>query len=153
MSSAAECDEFRDLVLRIAHEKQSHYYYSAELPATPVAADPTKRTLTVRTTLTSAELTGSGCIDEGVAATVADYWTSALLTAVHGGKSSVTTSLSVQAPRRVAPGTPVDVVCSALDHCGSRDMPCATALFVAAEDHLQVFAVATHTKYFKPLRK
>ncbi|KAJ1720318.1 hypothetical protein LPJ53_005049, partial [Coemansia erecta] len=111
--SSAECIEFRDYVAQIAGEKKSHYYYSAELLATPISADRAARTLTVRTTVSEAEIATSGCIDEGLVATVADYWTSTLLSAVHGGKSSVTTSLSVQTPRPIAPGTPVDIICTA----------------------------------------
>ncbi|KAJ1877858.1 hypothetical protein H4R99_005705 [Coemansia sp. RSA 1722] len=142
-------NEFIRYVKDLASGKKSHYYYSAELEALVIAADPIKQTLTVRVTLGDEEINEAGYIDEGVAGTVADYWTSTLISAVHEGRSSVTTSLGVQTIRPVpAADTAIDVVCQASGYCGSAN-PHAVARFVDASDHQLVYAVVTHTKFFK----
>ncbi|KAI8320985.1 hypothetical protein GQ54DRAFT_198091 [Martensiomyces pterosporus] len=144
-------EEFRQLVDSTARGKESHYYYSAGIPADVISADPATRSIVVRVTATENEISCSGSLDEGVVSTIADYWTSTLITAVNGGKSAVTTSLGVQALKRIEPGTVLHIKCQATD--AALAMPHATATFASAENEGDVYALATHTKYFKPLKK
>ncbi|KAJ2158753.1 hypothetical protein GGF46_003534 [Coemansia sp. RSA 552] len=139
---------FRQLVATTARNKDSHYYYTAELDARVVSASLSDRTAVIEFIAGTAEICSSNCLDEGLVGTIADYWTSTLITAVNGGRGAVTTTLSVQALRAVEPGTRIHVICTATEP-DSRPMPYATARFVSAQDHGDVLALATHTKFFK----
>ncbi|KAJ1646949.1 hypothetical protein J3B02_005883 [Coemansia erecta] len=149
MSSGAESGDFIEYVSSIASGKKSHYYYSADLSVQVIAGDQAQQTITARLVASDLEINEAGYIDEGVVSTIADYWTSTLISAVHEGRSSVTTSLSVQSIRPVrTAGTVVDVICQASGLCLSGN-PHAVARFVDAEDYRVVYSVVTHTKFFK----
>ncbi|KAJ2746102.1 hypothetical protein GGI20_001654 [Coemansia sp. BCRC 34301] len=140
--------EFRELVANTAKSKESHYYYSGELAASVVSADYARRQCVVELTVDVSEISDAGCLDEGLVGTVADYWTSALITALSQGRSALTTSLSVQALKPIAPGTKLQLTCTVSDAL----QPHAIATFAASENSA-VYAVATHTKFFKPRAK
>ncbi|KAJ2338457.1 hypothetical protein GGH92_007161 [Coemansia sp. RSA 2673] len=140
--------EFAQAVADIAKAKESHYYYSAGLKASVVSADRTLNSCVVELTVSQSEISASGCLDEGLVATVADYWTSALITAVAGGQSALTTSLAVHALKPIAPGTVIHLRCSVTDP--KLQLPHATAVFASAANNTDVYALATHTKFFKP---
>ncbi|KAJ2724856.1 hypothetical protein GGI07_001709 [Coemansia sp. Benny D115] len=144
--TATECD-FRDHVSKLAQAKQSHYYYSACLESHVVSADRKQRQMTVEIAVGDGEISSAGCMDEGLVATVADYWTSTLISAVNDNKGSVTTSLTVQGLRPIVAGTLVHIICEAAN-TPDGSMPCATAKFVNAADYRHVYAVVSHTKYF-----
>ncbi|KAJ2777282.1 hypothetical protein H4R18_005230 [Coemansia javaensis] len=143
-------DEFRRLVAETARKKDSVYYYAAGLQASVVGASRAERTATVELTVGPGEICSAGCLDEGLAGTIADYWTSALITAVNGDRSALTTALSVQVLKPVVPSTAIRVVCTATE-AGAGEAPHATARFVLASDPTHVLATAAHTKFFKPL--
>ncbi|KAJ1965470.1 hypothetical protein GGI12_000742 [Dipsacomyces acuminosporus] len=144
-------EDFRRLVIDTAAKKKSHYYYSAEIPCKVVEADPAANSIVVEMTATEREIACSGCLDEGVVGTVADYWTSTLISVVNQGKSAVTTSLGVQALKPIRLGTKLHIRCRVTDT--GLNMPHAIATFASSVDDNDVYALATHTKYFKPLRR
>ncbi|KAJ1814852.1 hypothetical protein LPJ56_004735 [Coemansia sp. RSA 2599] len=149
MSAGADAEAFVDYVRELASGKKSHYYYSGKVDARVIAADRAAQTVTTRLTLGNDEINEAGYIDEGVVGTVADYWTSTLISAVHEGRSSVTTSLGVQSIRPVrAMQTTVDVECQVSGRCVTGS-PHAVARFVDASDRQVVYAVVAHTKFFK----
>ncbi|KAI9479702.1 hypothetical protein BX667DRAFT_494522 [Coemansia mojavensis] len=141
-------EEFRRLVDTTARNKDSVYYYTAELETHLVEASAANRSVTVELTIQDTDIGPAGVLDEGLVSTIADFWTSALITAVNGGRGALTTTLNVQALKPVSPGTKIHVICSATAP-DSRPMPFATARFVSAADYDDVLAVATHTKFFK----
>ncbi|KAJ2406117.1 hypothetical protein H4218_006416 [Coemansia sp. IMI 209128] len=141
-----DAEEFRQLVVNTAQSKESHYYYSSGLVATVVSADFAGRSCVVELTATESEISDAGCLDEGLVGTVADYWTSALITALNQGRSALTTSLTVQALKPIDPGSVLHMTCAATD----ARQPYATAILAAAGESSDVYAVATHTKFFKP---
>ncbi|KAJ2304418.1 hypothetical protein IWW51_004852 [Coemansia sp. RSA 2702] len=141
-------EEFRLLVAEIAQHKDSAYYRAAHLDARVASASRDARSIVVEFTARDSEIGHARCLDEGLVATVADFWTSALITAISGGRGAVTTTLSVQALKHLTAGTRVHVLCSATSP-DSHAMPYATARFVSAADHNDVLALATHTKFFK----
>ncbi|KAJ1948058.1 hypothetical protein EC988_005325 [Linderina pennispora] len=142
-------EQYRQLVIDTARHKSSHYYYSAEVPAQVISADAQSRSAVIQTTVTDSEICASGCIDEGWVATVADYWTSTMISVANEGKSAVTTSLSVQAVKSIEPGCVVLIKCQVTDT--GLSMPHAIATFESESG--DIYALATHTKFFKPLRK
>ncbi|KAJ2900703.1 hypothetical protein GGI21_003629 [Coemansia aciculifera] len=142
-------DEFKLLVASTAKAKESHYYYSGDLSAHVVSASFAQRLCVVELTVAESEISDAGCLDEGLVGTAADYWTSTLITALSQGRSALTTSLTVQALKPIAKGTKLHIVCTANDSL----QPHAVATFACASDTSAVYAVATHTKYFKPRTK
>ncbi|KAJ2327860.1 hypothetical protein GGI00_004349 [Coemansia sp. RSA 2681] len=141
-------EEFRLLVASTARSKESHYYYSGDLAANVVSADISRRSCVVELTVAEPEISDAGCLDEGLVGTAADYWTSALITALSQGRSALTTSLAVQALKPIAPGAKLYMTCTATDAL----QPHAVATFAAPDDSA-VYAVATHTKFFKARSK
>lgn len=142
--------DFIQLVQDIAQAKTSHYYYTAELITKVTRAQfRDTSTLTVEFIITADELNG-GCLDEGLMATVADYWTSVLISAVqtklnHHKTTSVTTSLTVHASGQpIELGTPVHLVCS-FTPIGNSVMSYAVAQFVCGEG--TILAEVLHSKY------
>ncbi|KAJ2401352.1 hypothetical protein GGI23_001454 [Coemansia sp. RSA 2559] len=115
--------------------KQSHYYFSMEPQAQVVGACASRNEITVA-------LKQEGAADEGVVATVADFWTSVAISATNGGRQAVTTALTVQTLRPLAPDTTVHVVCRA---AGGR-AAAASALFADPADAAAPYATAVHTK-------
>ncbi|KAJ1726045.1 hypothetical protein LPJ61_005460 [Coemansia biformis] len=147
---AAADEEFRQLVVAEAQRKASTYYYTAGLECKVVSASCSERSMTVELTVDAGMISSAQVLDEGLVGTIADYWTSTLITATSGGKHALTTSLSVQALRPVAEGATVHVVCTATES-SAGSAPHATARFVLASDPTLVVALAAHTKFFKAL--
>ncbi|KAJ2828255.1 hypothetical protein GGI24_002436, partial [Coemansia furcata] len=136
-----DAEEFRLLVASTAQSKESHYYYSGGLTANVISANFSQRSCVVELTATDTEISDAGCLDEGLVGTAADYWTSALITALSQGRSALTTSLSVQALKPIAPGTVLHMTCTTTE----ATQPHAIATFAAAAESSDVYAVATHT--------
>ncbi|KAJ1756378.1 hypothetical protein LPJ69_004792 [Coemansia sp. RSA 1752] len=141
-------EEFRLQVSAVANHKDSTYYRTAELDAHVIDASLTGLSATIELTIGENEICNAECLDEGLVSTIADFWTSTLITAANGGKGAVTTTLSVQALKPIYSGTKIHVICTASEP-ESRPMPYATARFVNAANHNDIFALATHTKFFK----
>ncbi|KAJ2082538.1 hypothetical protein H4R24_001483 [Coemansia sp. RSA 988] len=139
--------KFKQLVIDTADIKDSRYYRTAELSAQVISASSAQQSITVELTAGAGEICSAKCLDEGLVATLADFWTSTLITAVNNGKGAVTTSLSVQALKPIEPATKIHIVCCAAG--GSHLLPFATARFVSANNPSNVLATATHTKYFR----
>ncbi|KAJ2766150.1 hypothetical protein IWQ57_004491 [Coemansia nantahalensis] len=150
-AAATDDDEvFRQLVAETAQRKASTYYYTAGLDCRVVGASRRERSATVELTVGAEMISSARCLDEGLVGTIADFWTSTLITVASGGKDALTTTLSVQALRPVCPGAVVHVVCTAAQSTPGA-APHAIARFVLAADPTAVLALATHTKFFKPL--
>ncbi|KAJ2791517.1 hypothetical protein H4R20_006859 [Coemansia guatemalensis] len=145
---STEDEQFRQLLIDTAHNKDSRYYRTAELSAQVVSASSAQQSMTVELTADAGEICSAKCLDEGLVATLADFWTSTLITALNNGKGAVTTSLSVQALSPIEPATKIHIVCTAAG--GNHSLPFATARFVSAANPSNVLATATHTKFFRP---
>ncbi|KAJ2479219.1 hypothetical protein IWW56_003234, partial [Coemansia sp. RSA 2131] len=95
-------EEFRLRVAAVAKHKDSIYYRTAELDARVIAASSTGPSATIELMIGENEICNAECLDEGLVSTIADFWTSTLITAANGGKGAVTTTLSVQALKPIS---------------------------------------------------
>ncbi|PIA17221.1 hypothetical protein COEREDRAFT_80577 [Coemansia reversa NRRL 1564] len=142
-----EDEQFRQLIIDTAHNKDSRYYRTAEVSAQVISASRFQQSMTVELTADEGDICSAKCLDEGLVATLADFWTSTLITVLNNGKGAVTTSLSVQALRPIKPATKIHIICTATG--GNHTLPFATARFVSASNPSDVLATATHTKFFR----
>ncbi|KAJ1666063.1 hypothetical protein IW140_003653 [Coemansia sp. RSA 1813] len=128
-----------------ALRKQSHYYYSMDPQAQVIGAAADRDEIAVEFGLLQNETGVVRYLDEGLVATVADFWTSVVISATNGGRQSVTTSLTVQLLKPLVSDTTqaVHVVCRATN---GPEIPGAMASFVDPADPAIVYATAVHTK-------
>ncbi|KAJ1737745.1 hypothetical protein LPJ72_000214 [Coemansia sp. Benny D160-2] len=151
-SSLRKDRELMQLASEEASQKRSHYYYSMDPQARVIGASAERSEITVELSLDQQCGDQSALIqlDEGMVATAADFWTSVVISAVSGGRQSVTTSLTVQTTRaRVRQGVrSVRVVCRATSADESA-APAASAMFVDPEDPEIVYATVLHSKAWK----
>ncbi|KAJ1721181.1 hypothetical protein LPJ53_004258 [Coemansia erecta] len=97
--------------------------------------------------VTSDYISSTGCIDEGCLGTITDNTTAMLIGSLVPGDKSVSTSISVQGVSPIAPQTTVEIWCR-MSNRGTKQ-PHATAVFRDKLDPSRIYAVGTHTKFFK----
>ncbi|KAJ2900705.1 hypothetical protein IWW38_000379 [Coemansia aciculifera] len=89
----------------------------------------------------------TGCIDEGWLGTVTDNTTAMLIGSLQPTTRSVSTSISVQGLSPISPGTAIEIYCKLSSP--HTKQPHATAIFRDKADRSKVYAVGSHTKFFK----
>ncbi|KAJ2681620.1 hypothetical protein IWW39_006283 [Coemansia spiralis] len=89
----------------------------------------------------------TGCLDEGWVATVTDNTTAMLIGSIQPTAKSVSTSISVQGLGPISPGITMEILCKL--SCPHTKQPHATAIFRSKDDRALVYAVGSHTKFFK----
>ncbi|KAJ2623257.1 hypothetical protein GGI26_002484 [Coemansia sp. RSA 1358] len=137
--------EFIQVVDRAFEATNRFMYYGSEIRPTVVwARAPTEF---IAEWQVAREHIINGHIDEGVVATVTDNVTAMLIIGMAPARKSVSTAISVQGVSAIKQPTAVEIHCK-VSNKGTRQ-PHATAVFRDKADPSVVYAVGTHTKFFK----
>ncbi|KAJ1855509.1 hypothetical protein GGH12_005922 [Coemansia sp. RSA 1822] len=123
-------------------------HYGMEIRPLVTWADSRAGQFVAEWQVTQDHIGAAGCIDEGLLGTVTDNATAMLIgSALSERGKSVSTSISVQAVAPVQPGAVVEIVCSLSSQQSKQ--PHATATFRDKADPQRIYAIGTHTKFFK----
>ncbi|KAJ2724857.1 hypothetical protein GGI07_001710 [Coemansia sp. Benny D115] len=137
----------------IAASQKAQDAYGSEDDLTVTHVDLEAGTLVLSLSVAAHHLNSAGTLDEGMALTMVDNYTTYLLVAHTLAKQpgdmpiSVSVCLSARAFAPVPPGTPVELVCQVGN--GSATQPVASAVFRNANDPSVIYATASHTKHIK----
>ncbi|KAJ1928828.1 hypothetical protein EC988_010149 [Linderina pennispora] len=139
-------------LLQALNDRQSrtnaYLYYGIQVQPRITHVDQANCEMRCEILVTENDIGASGTLDEGWLGTVTDN-TTAIIIGVMGerGRASVSTAISVQGVMPVHPNTLVEMCCKLTNRGGIQ--PHATAVFRDKMKPETVYAVGSHTKFYK----
>ncbi|KAJ1965468.1 hypothetical protein GGI12_000740 [Dipsacomyces acuminosporus] len=147
MAASAQDIKLKEAIQARLQSKSTIEYFGKELPVSIASVSHKNQHFSIRFTVTENEINSSGTLEEGWIATTTDNMTSILMTGLSDNPFNVTTSLSINVLSKIEAGTEIIIDCTVN---AIHQPPNAEAVFRHAKDATKVFAVGSHTKFFKP---